>query len=125
MTPDIREIFAAYQRGDVGPFADALATDAVWVVPGHSQLAGKYTGLAGILELFEKAQEASGGSYQQSLVDVLVGKSRVAVVYRARGQRPDASLDIEMILMCRLDGHLLTHITALPCDPEAFQAFWA
>lgn len=124
MTPDIREIFAAYQRGDVGPFADALAPEVVWVVPGDSQLAGQYKGLGGILELFEKAQTASGGTYQQSLVDVLVGESLVAVLYRATGRRSDASLDIEMILMCRLDGHLLTHITALPCDPEAFQAFW-
>jgi ketosteroid isomerase-like protein len=124
MNPDIKAVFESYQRGDVGPLAAALAPDVAWVVPGKSRLAGQYNGLDGILGLFDLAQTVSGGTYQQSLVDVLTGVSHAAVLYRATGRHATASLDIDMVLLCRLDGHLVTHITALPCDPGAFEAFW-
>ena len=126
MTPDIKAVFESYQRGDVGPLAAALAPDVAWVVPGRSRLAGRYTGLDAILGLFDLAQTVSGGTYRQSLVDVMTGASHAAVLYRATARRATASLDIDMVLVCRLSGNgqSVTHITALPCDPGAFEAFW-
>jgi hypothetical protein len=125
MTPDdIRAIFAAFQQGDFSPFVDALATDAVWTVPGRSRLAGEYKGLEAILGLFGRTREVTNGTYKQQLRDILTSDDRVGVLYRAIGEGRGKSLDTEMLLLCQLDGDKVTSLTVVPRDAAAFEAFW-
>jgi len=54
-----------------------------------------------------------------------VSDGRAAALYRASGTRRDRSLDIDQVLLFRLEDGAVTEVLALPSDPAAFEEFWA
>jgi hypothetical protein len=56
---------------------------------------------------------------------VLASDERAAAVYRASGERHGRTLDLDQVLLFRLEGGLVRDVLALPSDPAAFEEFWA
>ena len=56
---------------------------------------------------------------------MLASDDRAAALYRASGERKGAALDLDQVLLFRIEGGLVSEVLALPSDPAAFEAFWS
>jgi uncharacterized protein (TIGR02246 family) len=120
----VRRIFDAFARKEGLALRGLFAEDAVWTVPGHGVMAGTYRGREAIFRFLAKLPRQTGGTYRSELIDVLASEERAAALYRARGERHGRTLELDQLLLFRIEGSLVREVLALPSDPDAFEAFW-
>ena len=118
-------MFDAFGGGDARALVEVIAEDAVWRVAGAVPVAGEYRGRHAIFELFRETRRRTDGTYLSELRWAIAEGDHAVAVYRATGTRLDRELDIEQVLLITLRDGRWHEITALPTDPEAFEAFWA
>jgi len=121
----VRRIFAAFARGEGFALRGLFAEDAVWAVPGQGVMAGVYRGREEIFRFLSRLSKETDGTYGSELIDVLASDERAAALYRARGTRQGRTLELDQVLLFRIEDGLVHEVLALPSDPEAFEAFWA
>ena len=121
----VRRIFDAFARKEGLALRGLFAEDAVWSVPGRGVMAGTYEGRESIFRFLAKLSRETDGTYGSELVDVLASDDRAAALYRARGTRHSRTLELDQVLLFRIEHGLVRRVLALPSDPEAFEAFWA
>ncbi|HEX3290766.1 MAG TPA: nuclear transport factor 2 family protein [Gaiella sp.] len=121
----VRRIFDAFARKQGFALRELFAADAVWTVPGEGAMAGVYRGREAIFRFLGRLPKQTDGTYASQLVDVLTSESRAAALYRASGARGGRRLDLDQVLLFRLEDGLVCEVLALPSDPAAFEAFWA
>jgi ketosteroid isomerase-like protein len=121
----VRRIFDAFARKEGLALRGLFAEDAVWSVPGRGVMAGVYEGREAIFRFLAKLPKETGGTYGSRLVDVLASDDRAAALYRASGSREGRTLELDQVLLFRIEDGLVRHVLALPSDPDAFEEFWA
>jgi uncharacterized protein len=122
----LRRLFDAFARRDVAVVAELLGEDVVWTVPGEVPVAGEHRGRRPVVRFLGQTSRLTEGSYRSELRYALGGDDRAVAVYRATGRRPDGrTLDLDQILLCRVEDGQLVEVTAVPTDQAAFEAFWA
>jgi ketosteroid isomerase-like protein len=121
----VRSIFAAFSRREGFALRGLFADDAVWAVPGQGVMAGVYRGREEIFRFLSLLPKETDGTYGSELIDVLASDERAAALYRARGTRQGRTLELDQVLLFRIEDGLVQEVLALPSDPEAFEAFWA
>jgi uncharacterized protein len=121
----VRRLFEAFARKDGFGLRGLFAEDAVWRVPGDSVMAGSYEGRDAIFRFLGNLPKQTGGTYGSELIDVLASDDRAAALYRATGERGGRSLDLEQLLLFRLEEGVILEALALPSDPATFEAFWS
>jgi len=65
---NLRRGYKAFADNDVATLSEIIPEDAVWHVPGRSQLAGDYRGRDAIFGYFMKLSELTGGTFKAELV---------------------------------------------------------
>ena len=88
-------------------------------------MAGTFRGRDQIFRFLARLPKETDGTYASRLIDVLASDERAAALYRASGRRRGQQLDLDQVLLFRIDDGLVSHVLALPSDPAAFDAFWA
>ena len=121
----VRRIFEAFSKKEGFALRGLFAEDAVWQVPGRGVMAGVYRGRDEIFRFLARLSKETNGTYGSELVDVLASDERAAALYRARGARRGRNLELDQVLLFRIEDDLVVEVLALPSDPEAFEAFWA
>ena len=121
----VRRIFDAFARKEGFALRGLFAGDATWVVPGRGVMAGTYRGQDEIFRFLGRLQKETGGTYASELVDVLSSETRAAALYTARGTRHGRALELDQVLLFRIEDGLVRRVLALPTDPDAFESFWA
>jgi ketosteroid isomerase-like protein len=121
----IDRVFAAFRGGDRRALFEVIAGDATWIVNGTVPVAQEYVGRDRIFELFRETRRLTDGSYLSTLRWALADDEHAVAVYRAQGHRLDRTLDIDQVLLIDHEQGIWRHITAIPSDPPAFEAFWA
>ena len=121
----VRRIMEAFADKEGFALRECFAEDAVWHVPGEGVMSGTYRGRSEIFRFLARLPKETGGTYGSRLIDVLASDDRAAALYRAFGTRNGRALDIDQVLLFRIDDGLVRHVLALPCDPPAFEEFWA
>ena len=121
----VRGIFDAFARREGHASRSSFAEDAVWVVPGSGAMAGVYRGRDEIFRFLERLPKETDGTYASELLDVLTSDTRAAALYRARGTRRGRALELDQLLLFRIEDGLVREVQALPSDPDAFEALWA
>jgi hypothetical protein len=121
----VRAIFDAFARREGFALRGLFAEDAVWTVPGRGVMAGVYRGRDEIFRFLARLPKETGGTYGSSLRDVLASDERAAALYTAKGSRHGRTLELDQVLLFRIDDGLVREVLALPSDPEAFEEFWA
>ena len=122
---NIERVFDAFRGGDTRALCEVIAEDAVWIVNGTVPVAQRYEGRDRVFELFRETRRLTDGTYLSELRWALADDEHAVAVYRARGQRLGRELDIDQVLLIEHTDGVWTHITAIPSDPPAFEAFWA
>lgn len=121
----VRRIFDAFTRKQGFALRDLFAPDASWTVPGEGVMAGVFHGREAIFRFLARLPKETDGTYASRLIDVLASDDRAAALYRASGERHGRQLDLDQVLLFRLEDGLVCEVLALPSDPAAFEAFWA
>jgi uncharacterized protein len=121
----VRRIFDAFAHKEGLALRGLFAEDAVWFVPGQGVMAGTYRGREAIFRFLAKLPKETDGTYGSELIDVLASADRAAALYRARGRRHGRGLELDQLLVFRIEDGLVREVLALPSDPDAFEAFWA
>ncbi len=121
----VRTIFDAFARKEGLALRGLFADDAVWSVPGNGVMAGLYEGREAIFRFLAKLSTETDRTYGSELVDVLASDDRAAALYLARGTRHGRTLELDQVLLFRMEDGLVRHVLALPSDPDAFETFWA
>jgi uncharacterized protein len=121
----VRRIFDAFAQKRGFALRDVFADDATWVVPGEGSMAGTFSGREQIFSFLGRLPKETDGTYSSSLIDVLASEDRAAALYRASGERRGISLDLDQVLLFRIEDGLVRQVLALPSDPAAFERFWA
>ena len=93
-------------------------------MPGRGLMAGAYHGREAIFRFLARLPKETDGTYASSLRDVLASEDRAAALYTARGTRNGRVLELEQVLLFRIEDGLVQEVLALPSDPGAFDAFW-
>ena len=89
-------------------------------------MAGTFTRPRGDLRASSAAcRRRPDGTYSSSLIDVLASDDRAAALYRASGERNGRRLELDQVLLFRIEDGLVQEVLALPSDPAAFDTFWA
>jgi len=88
-------------------------------------MAGTFRGREAIFRFLARLPKATDGTYGSRLIDVLASDDRAAALYRATGTRRGRTLDLDQVLLFRIEGGLVREVLALPSDPQAFEEFWA
>ncbi len=88
-------------------------------------MAGTFRGREEIFRFLGRLPKETNGTYGSQLIDVLVSDDRAAALYRATGERGGTRLDLDQVLLFRIDAGLVQEVLALPSDPAAFEDFWA
>jgi ketosteroid isomerase-like protein len=121
----VRRIFDAFARKEGLALRGVFAEEAVWSVPGRGVMAGLYEGREAIFRFLAKLPRETDGTYGSRIIDVLASDDRAAALYRASGSRFGRTLELDQVLLFRIEDGLVREVLALPCDPDAFEQFWA
>jgi ketosteroid isomerase-like protein len=121
----VRRIFDAFARKEGLALRGLFADDAIWSVPGRGVMAGEYEGREAIFRFLASLPKETDGTYGSRLIDVLASDDRAAALYRASGTRHGRTLELDQVLLFRIEGGLVRRVLALPSDPDAFEEFWA
>ncbi len=121
----VRSIFDAFARREGFALRGIFAEDAVWTVPGSGIMAGVYRGRDEIFRFLARLPKETDGTYGSTLRDVLSSDERAAALYTARGTRLGRTLELDQVLLFRIEDSLIADVLALPSDPDAFEEFWA
>ncbi|HUG64475.1 MAG TPA: nuclear transport factor 2 family protein [Gaiellaceae bacterium] len=121
----VRKIFDAFARKEGLALRGLFAEEAIWSVPGQGLMAGLYEGREAIFRFLAKLPKETGGTYRSELIDVLSSDDRAAALYRAHGMRDGRTLELDQVLLFRIEDGLVRDVLALPSDPDAFERFWA
>ncbi len=121
----VRHIFDAFAEKRGFALRNVFAADAVWTVPGSGSMAGTFAGREAIFAFLGRLPKETDGTYSSSLIDVLASDDRAAALYRATGERKGRRLELDQVLLFRIEDGLVREVLALPSDPSAFDTFWA
>lgn len=121
----VRRIFDSFARKEGFALRGLFAEDAVWTVPGRGVMAGVSRGRDEIFRFLGRLPRETDGTYGSELVDVLASEDRAAALYRAHGMRGGRTLELDQVLLFRIESGLVREVLALPSDPDAFEEFWA
>ena len=88
-------------------------------------MAGVFHGREEIFRFLGRLPKETDGTYSSRLIDVLASDERAAALYRASGRRHGMRLDLDQVLLFRIEDGLVQEVLALPSDPAAFERFWA
>src|SRR4051794_10896146 len=101
----IRSGYEAFNRADVPALVDLFAEDVVWHFPGTSKLAGEHVGRDAALGVLGAYGEASGGTLQANLIDLMAGDTHVAGVANDTASAPGRTLNVRStVVFAMRDG---------------------
>ena len=120
----VRRIFESFARKEAFALRGLFAEDAIWRVPGSGVMAGEYRGREEILRFLARLPKETDGTYGSTLRDVLASDVRAAALYTARGRRRGRELELDQVLLFRIEDGVVREVLALPSDPDAFEEFW-
>jgi ketosteroid isomerase-like protein len=121
----LRRLFEAFGRRDGAAVATMFERDVVWRVGGRNPMTGVYRGWREVVRFLRRTTEETDGTYRSELRWALGDDGRGVAVYRAHGRRNGRELDIDQVLLCEFRDGRICHVTALPFDTPAFDAFWS
>jgi ketosteroid isomerase-like protein len=76
----VRQLYEAFNRGDLKIVSKIYAEDVVLHVPGRSQVSGTYRGKEALLQFWEKQVTLSEGSFKPQVVTVADGDGHILVI---------------------------------------------
>ena len=119
----VREMFAAFSTGDMASLAAVLAPDATWHIPGTGIVSGDHRGREAIVAALTLARSPDH-DYRPEMIDIAASERHAVAIYKAIGTRNGRTLDLDQLLLIRIEDGVVVEVTAYPRSQQAFDEFW-
>jgi uncharacterized protein len=120
----IRQAFDAFARGDMATMQSLVAKDTVWHIPGRGPLAGDHHGRDAVFEMFGRLVQASEGTFDQRLLDVLTSEDHAVALTHAIARRGDHNYKGQDAWIFELRDGQIAEAWWRPEDVYAADEFW-
>jgi uncharacterized protein len=122
----IRQMFAAYGRGDEASLRQVLAEDVVYHLPGRSPLAGEYRGRDDVLALWERQKAYMGGrTYRVEPLASIADDQHVVLLARGEAESDSQTLTWRAANVYQLRDAQVVDCRVFIEDLYSFDRFWA
>ncbi len=121
----LRRAYAAFARGDLAEYLSVCTDSISFRVPGRSAVAGTYSREQFASGLIAKVMEASGGTFRETVLDVIANDTRGVVLARHEFERHGRAHSYNTAHLDRIDGGRLASFEEYPEDLYAFDAAWS
>ena len=101
-----------------------VAEDTVWHIPGRGPLAGDHRGRDAVFEMFGRLVQASEGTFNQELHDVLASEDHAVALTHATASRGDYNYDGQDAWVFHLRQGEIAEAWWRPGDLYAADEFW-
>lgn len=121
----IRDLFAAFERGDVAVIEETIPDDAVWRFPGRKgQLAGTHQGRDAIFAFLLQVGALTGGTFHLELIDVVANDRYAVALFTGSAQRNGKTLDNPTCLRMRIEDGKVVEVWEFVWDLYDVDEFW-
>jgi uncharacterized protein len=121
----VREMFAAYGRGDTEALKRIFAEDVIYHIPGRNDFSKDYRGRKAIFELFERQKKRMDGRpYKVEIIDLLVSENHVVALTRVEAEGAGKSATWRGSNVYRLRAGRIAEAWFMLDDLYAYDRFW-
>jgi len=122
----VRELFAAFERGDVAAIQALIPENAVWHFPGRKgKLAGTHRGRDAIFTFLLNVGALTNGTFHLDLVDVIANDRHAVALFTGSAQRNGKVLDNPTCLRMRIEGGQVVEVWEFVWNLYEVDEFWA
>jgi len=122
----VRKGYAAFNSGDVQTLVTLMSHDVIQHVPGSSALAGDYKGIEGVLALYTKLSDLTGGTFRAHLIDAHGdGHGHVTAIHQTVATRAGVTRMSRGSILFTFLGDKVTDMLELRADIAGDDAFIA
>jgi ketosteroid isomerase-like protein len=116
---------AFYAGGPPEPLRALLADDIVWTVPGENAIAGRYEGVAAVMDYFARRRDHAGRTFRMHPGEILTGGGdHIAVLTDGTALIDGEEHRWSTVGLYRFRGGLVAAVWLLPLDPAGFDRIW-
>ena len=120
----LRAAYAAFARGDLDGYLDYCTADITFHVPGRSPVAGTFTRGQFHDPFIRTVMERSGGTFRETLIDVLAGDDHGVVLLLHELEREGQPQRYSTAHVYRIREGKLASFEEYPQDLYAFDEAW-
>lgn len=117
--------YRSFADGDLPAVLAIFDADIAWHEPGRSPLAGDYKGIDEVTGFFRYLVEASGGTFQVEVREIVPAGDRTLALVTEGESRNGSELSVSAVHAWRFAGGKLTEFCNHYADQAAVDAFWA
>jgi ketosteroid isomerase-like protein len=121
----LRRAYADFARGDLAAYLSACTDSITFRVPGRSVVAGTFDREQFLSDMIPRVMEASGGTFRETVLDVVANETRGVVLARHEFERNGRSHAYNTAHVYRIEGGRLASFMEYPEDMYAFDAAWS
>ena len=122
----IRELFAAFRRGDVTVISSVLDENVVWRFPGRKgKIAGEHRGRDGVFAFLGSVMQLTAGSFTLELENVIADDTHAVAFFTGHGAREGKTLRNPTCLKMRLSGDKVVEVSEFVWDLYDVDDFWS
>ena len=118
-----RAAWQAVSAGDVDALERILAPDVVWHATARAPWRGTHVGPQAVSEFLAQIGDLME-VFDARLDDVLVSEERVSMIFHVHAQVGLSAIEIDYLLLARVQSGRAAEIWTLPLDPAALAAFF-
>jgi ketosteroid isomerase-like protein len=119
-----KQAWEAVSTADVESLARVSTAAVVWHASGRGVRAGSHRGRRAVIDYLASLGD-DVDSLSLDLVDVLTGDLRTALLVRLTGARYGKELDIQFVVLLRLEDRKIAEVWSMPNDQYLVDEFWA
>ncbi len=120
----LRTAYAAFGAGHPEQYLSYCTEDMTFHVPGKSRLAGDYTKAEFLSTLLPKVMELSGGSFRETVIEVLANDGSGVVLASHELRRGNRELRYDTVHVYRIANGRMASFAEYPADQYAFDDAW-
>ena len=116
----IRDMFAAFAKGDLAALNDVFAEDLVWHEGGRNQLSGDYRGREAVFGFFGKFMEVTEGTFHIDVHTVLADDEHGVALVVVTASRGGRTVMVNAVDAMHLRDGKVVEVWTVPTDQYAF-----
>lgn len=120
-----RRAWQAVSESDVAALQKIWSPDLVWHATGRgAPWSGRHVGQEAVLDYLARVGETVE-RFDARLDDILIGEKRIAYMFHVSLERDARVLEVDYLLVARVEEHVAVEVWTAPLDPGSLEAFWS
>jgi hypothetical protein len=118
----VKKFFECYGTGDLETMKkEILAEDVSWIIPGHHPLSGVKHGADEIINYFATIAKAN---FKADVITLSASENHVVDVHRGWGEYGEHKVDMNWVLMYRIENGRIKEVQNFAADQHAADLFF-